>query len=321
MKYRAALKSLLAVICALAFSSEAIADPPQPAAAMGYTINSFSSTFTTSTVDLGATKQPGFQWYNWDLYGYHTDPSFVQINSDGSLTLLGNINGSIVSAVRVPGAPNNFVGTSIGGGAYVEAELKFDPRQVAAAGTGPKADWPAFWALPIEGNFIPDGNQWIGQPPGYKHNIEVDVLEFMRLAPGTPPNAYSASMHDWYGIYKTTCAPAGFCQGGMPYKTGLRIVPVGTDFTQYHRYGFAWRPATPTTPGYAKFFFDRNQVGPTTQWTLLGDQPPPPVNQPWEWGIIDREHLWLILSTGLNQPVTIRHVDVWQASTASNIVN
>jgi hypothetical protein len=80
-------------------------------------------------------------------------------------------------------------------------------------------------------------------------------------------------------------------------------------------------PATPTTPGYAKFYFDRAQVGPTTQWTLLGDQPPPPVNQPWEWGIIDREHLWLILSTGLGQPVTVRRVDVWQASTANNIVN
>jgi len=102
---------------------------------------------------------------------------------------------------------------------------------------------------------------------------------------------------------------------------GTKKAPPNTDLRQYHRYGFLWVPASARGPGYAKFYFDRSQMGPTQEWQLLKDQPPPPTNQSWAFGIIDRQHLFLILSTGAGQPMTVRSVDVWQASAAGNLTH
>jgi hypothetical protein len=74
--------------------------------------------------------------------------------------------------------------------------------------------------------------------------------------------------------------------------------------------------------GYAQFYFDGVPVGYTYQWQLLpADATPPPINKPWEFGIIDQEHLYIILGTSPGQPMTVLSVDVWQASTSANLVN
>jgi len=290
---------------------------PAAAAQVGYTIHTFSSTFTAATVDRAGTQSRGFQWYNWNLFGTHSDPSAVVINSDGSVTLNGDTTGAggeLVTAVQHDSA-EPFVGSSFGGGAYIEATFKWQPLRGSSAKL---ATWPAFWAMGIEGHMAPYSSQWPGQAPGYIHNIEADFFEALPVDAGT--NTYGGSMHDWYGIYAQTCAPQE-CEVKMPFLTGQRVVPEDTDFTQYHRYGFLWVPATRETKGYAQFFFDGVQLGYSFKWEMLGDQPPPPTNQPWAFGVLDQQHLFFILGTGQGQPMTVQSVDVWQAGTSANITN
>jgi len=298
------------------FSVRSHADaPPAPpmARAVGYTLSTFASDFTPATVDTKVTKAPGFKWYNWDLFGKQSDPDAVQLNPDGSATFTGE-RAQLLSAVHI-GKTGDFVGTSFGGGAYIEAEMKLG---VATPDPGAKS-WPAFWALQMEGNVIPNASQWEGQEPGYIHSIEVDFFEYQHR-PGIenlPATTYGSALHDWYGVYNKTCGH-GLCGVGTPYGIGQKHAPPGTDMLQYHRYGFLWVPATERSKGYAKYFFDGAQIGATQEWTMLKDQPPPPTNQPWLFGIMDRQHLFLIINTGAGQPFYVRSVNVWQASTANN---
>jgi hypothetical protein len=60
-------------------------------------------------------------------------------------------------------------------------------------------------------------------------------------------------------------------------------------------------------------------MGADRRWTKFDNQPPPPTNQPWAFGRLDQEHLVLILGTGPNEPMTIRSVNVWQASDSNNL--
>lgn len=313
-----ALTAATVLINSIAAPSATAGPVPAPAAQAGYNLNSFSSDFTKSSFDVDDSKNRGFSWYFWDLFGYQADPKGVQLNPDGSVTLDGDSSGAsgqIVSAVQYR-ATNSFVGTAFGGGAYIEAELKFDPQAVNKAAN--KHFWPAFWGLPMEGNLIAGAAQWKGQPNGYMHAVETD---FMEAFPNQPaPNRYGGSMHDWYGIMNETCGH-GLCQVGMPYSMGMRVTPIGTDFTQFHRYGFLWIPATAQARGYAKFYFDGEQVGAPQEWDKFQDQAPDPVNKPWAFGVLDQQHMFLILGTGKNQPMTVRSVNVWQSSTSENRVN
>ena len=306
---------MILTVAAVSFPVLAYADvAPQAAAAAGYTVNSFSSNFTAKTVDTNATERSGYLWYNWDMFGSRSNTKAVELNADGSVTLHGDhTSAELVTAVQ-DRTTHGFVGSTFGGGAYIEAELKFDPKDVAKS---TESIWPAFWSLHLEGNIIPDADQWKNQPKGYRHSLEADFFEAMRKL---PPYSYGASLHDWFGVYNETCGH-GLCQVGMPSHMGIKTAPTGTDFTQYHRYGFLWVPATKQTHGYAKFYFDDQQVNETQEWTLFEDQSPPPTNQSWAFGVLDQRHLFLILGTGIDQPMTVRSVNVWQANTLSNLYN
>jgi hypothetical protein len=52
-----------------------------------------------------------------------------------------------------------------------------------------------------------------------------------------------------------------FYRVGRPYSDVKTPVPGGTDFMQYHTYGFLWVPATGSSMGYGQFYFGRNPVG------------------------------------------------------------
>jgi len=311
----------LGAVGAINFASTSVcvaAAPPSYAADVGYTVNTFSSTFTASTVDLGNSGRSGYSWYPWNLFGSRTNTSAIELNPDGSVTLAGDTTGPDGELTTATAAPNaaGFVGTAFGGGAYIEAVLRFNPADVARANS---KGWPAFWSLPLEGSILQGANQWPGQVAGYLHGIEADFFEYLLLPYGGPPNAYGASLHDWYGVYDVTCR--ALCQQAMPARVGKRTAPMATEFTQYHRYGFLWVPATVTTPGYARFYFDGQSIGPDQRWTKYLDQPPPPTNQPWAFGIIDKQHLMLILGTGVGEPMTVQSVNVWQASATPNLHN
>jgi hypothetical protein len=315
---RAAFATSIVVVMGWSFSaSVTAAQAPAGAASAGYTENTFSSDFSSTTVDLENSAKPGFSWYPWNLFGRHTNLSAITLNSDGSVTLAGDTTGPNGELVTSAGADNSskFVGTAFGGGAYIEAELKFNPDDVASAGT---KGWPSFWSLEISGSVLKSQSQWPGQPSGYQHSVEVDFFEYLYLPYNVPRNIYGAGMHEWYGIQHVTCG-RGLCAQHMPGNEPKRPTPERTDFTQYHRFGFLWVPATDNKSGYARYYFDGKTVGQDRTWTKYADQPPPPTNQSWAFGRLDQQHQVLILGTGINEPMTVRSVNVWQASDENNM--
>lgn len=286
--------------------------PPQ-SAAVGYKTNTFSSEFTKSTVDVGNTRRSGFKWYLWQFFGNRpTNVRTLRFNGDGSITLLGDNNSKGGNLATVAPAKNasKFIGVAFGGGAYFEAVFKFDPDTVVLS-----KSWPAFWSAALEHLVSLDSVQWRGQAQGYEHFIEPDFFEYDIPGGG---NYYGGAIHDWYGIWNKTCK--GYCGALAPnYK---RQVPSSTDFMRYHRYGLLWVPATDTTAGYAEYYFDNQRVGQRTSWSKFRDQAPPTALrslQPWSFGVMDRQHLVVILGTGVDEPMTVQSVNVWQASAARNL--
>jgi hypothetical protein len=298
----------------IAISKNNFSHLPSQALAVGYNLKTFSTNFSLNNVDLNNTSRSGTNWYSWRFFGHRFSNTsrIIKINNDASVTLLGDNN--IYSASIATATPTNssekFLGTAFGGGAYFEALLKFDSNG------HDKRNWPAFWSMAIEHMASLSSAQWPGQPKGYEHFIEADFFEY-DVGGG---NFFGGAIHDWYGIWNKTC-PEGYCKASLPYSVVKRQVPKNTDFNQYHRYGFLWVPATDKTVGYAEYYFDGQKVGERTSWSKYTNQSPPPGSKPWTFGIIDNNHLVIVLGTGFKQPMTVKSVSVWQASIKQNLIH
>ncbi len=295
-------------------TSPASSDAPPQAAAVRYTVRTFLSTFDENQVDIAGTSKSGFKWYPYQFFGSRTKLSGLSLNPDGSITLLGDTtgpNGALATAAPT-GTPGGFVGVAFGGGGYFEATFKFDPQDVI------KHDfdgWPSWWSMAIEHMVNLDGRQWPGQQAGYEHFIEADFFEYdaKDYVKDGKLNNFGGALHDWFGL-----PTAQYNDASLPFRLIVREVPANTDFTQYHRYGFLWVPATAARDGYAEHYFDGRRVGRRIAWRPYNNQAPPP-RPPWMFSVIDRNHLVLILGTGVNQPMTVQSVEVWQASGARNM--
>ena len=289
-------------------------DVPPQATAVHYTVRTFSSSFSVNQVDITNTSKSGFKWYPYQFFGAHTKLSSIDLNSDGSVTLLGDTtgpNGELATASWT-GTPGGFVGTAFGGGGYFEATFKFDPKDVIKNNFN---GWPSWWSMGIEHMVNLDTRQWPGQEKDYEHFIEADFFEYdLRDYAGRGKmNYFGGALHDWFGLPGDR-----YSLVTLPNSLVVREVPAKTDFTQYHRYGFLWVPATSTRDGYAEHYFDGRRVGRRVAWRQYTNQAPPP-RPPWMFSIIDHNHLVLILGTGLNEPMTVLSVNVWQASDAHNM--
>jgi hypothetical protein len=298
--------------------------PPQASAA-GYDHNTFNSNFRND-LDLKDSRSSEHKWYLAKWFGWRkTEPTELHSDSEGALTLTSGgdtSNYTIGSAADIKGTgSDNWIGTAFGGGGYFEAEFKFDPKLAMLPGA---VGFPAWWLDPVEHTRSgPIKTQWRGQPQGYEHFVEVDILEYNQWK-HSPPNVYSGAVHEWYGLYKKTC-PQSFCQvtnydHSSKFEGYQIATPVGTDFRQYHKYGILWVPATEHTEGYLQYYFDGKPTGDRLSWTQFKDEPPPPSKTtPWAFGVLDRQHFVLILGTGNNQPMTVKSVNVWQKSERENI--
>ena len=315
--HRLLLRGIAPIVLTLSLPLTAFSAPPAEAIQHGYTVNTFSSNFTARTVDMNQTLNRGYKWYIADLYSRKANPVDIKINTDGTVTLLGDQTGAVGSLMSV--APyrgtNSFVGTAFGGGMYVEAVFSYDPAQVTATHTGARYPYPSFWSLPMEGNIILGADQWLGQAAGYVHNVEMDFFEADRP---DNPKIYGVSLHDWWGIRNVTCP--GFCKLS-PNPPGVKAPPTGTDFKQFHTYGLLWVAATATTPGSIAAYFDGQPTGYTVSWSQYTKQPPTPVGQPWAFGKLDQQHMFFILGTGVGETYTVKSVNVWQKNTSGNMSN
>jgi len=243
--------------------------------------------------------------------------SLTTFNQDGSATIAALGSGwwaygyFLTSAGASRGGPG-FRGTAFGGGGYFEATFAFNSALVNTAN-----GWPAWWSEGLE-HMISKGDNWTGQRPNYEHFIEPDFFEYDTGS----GKAYGGNMHDWYGVFNSTCAGNSYCGYQLPYSTVVRNVPSNTDFTQYHRYGFLWKPATATTKGALSYYFDGVQVGATTTYSKFTNQPPAPnASTPWSFGVIDQDHLVLIIGTAPPVPMKIKSIQVWQPSSVNNLHN
>jgi hypothetical protein len=289
-------------------------DIPRQAVAAHYTVRTFTSTFSANQVDITNTLRSGFKWYPYHFFGPGTKLSSIGLNSDGSVTLLGDIsgpNGELATASST-GTPGGFVGTAFGGGGYFEATFKFDPKDVIKNSFN---GWPSWWSMGIEHMANLDTQQWPEQQKGYEHFIEADFFEYdLKDYVGKGKlNYFGGALHDWFGL-----SGDRYSHVTLPNSLIVREVPTNTDFTQYHKYGFLWAPATSTRDGYAEHYFDGRRVGRRIAWRQYTNQSPPP-KPPWMFSIIDQNHLVLILGTGLNEPMTVSSVNVWQASDDYNM--
>ena len=107
------------LVLAAALPLTALAAPPPVAAAQGFNDNTFSSNFTAQTVDMNRTQNRGFKWYMFNLFSKKASATGVELNSDGSVTLVGDNTGAggQLMSVNPYYGTNTWTGTAFGGGA------------------------------------------------------------------------------------------------------------------------------------------------------------------------------------------------------------
>jgi len=286
---------------------------PAQAISAGYNLNTFStdSNFNPTTVDIANTQKSGYKWYQFDCYGYPASFANDATNTDGSMTVGGNstnFGSNMVSATCKSGSPG-YVGTAFGGGAYIQMTAKYNPVTESSTYIGDNG-WPALWTYALEQMVPLPGEQWPGQATGYLHYFEGDLMENFLSNYGVPLNQFTATNHDWY----STNPPNTNIQ-----NQAFITVP---NFNTYHTYGMLWIPATATASGTISYYLDGTNIGTTHYSKLSATQTPPPSDKkPWEYAIIDNDHLTLQIGSDNAVPLTVQSVDVWQASAANNLVN
>ena len=312
-------------------------DPTNPASS-GYSLV-FTDDFTNSqTIDLNATGNAGFNWYLTKFFGYGTEAaSTIALTPDGLvLTPSNDVGGNWNIATAAPASnTQGYVGNVFGGGAYFEAKIKFDPTTVNFS-----QGFPAFWGFSIEHAANMGADHPAGTPAGFQHFIEDDFFEFdIHDNNGVAsPTAYGAALHDWYGIFSSTCQE-GY-RAGLPGFCDVTNNGVGTnynnfvstnrnnatiDWTQWHIIGQLWVPGERQHPlGYVQNFIDGQPAyayGGTGKFTPLSKTGwvdifavpyMDPFNRPTAFSVLDSDHLMIILGTGPGQPFTVGYVKVWQ---------
>lgn len=268
---------------------------PTPAAAAGYSVQTFGP-----DLELGAT------WFNNNFYRPPVAGQSIQ-NGDGTVLLpIGGNGYGICSAQLLDAKSGRWQGTAFGGGFFIEAVLSWPTVTIPQ-----NLPWPAFWANPIEGlstvNASVSGVQWPKQAWGYEHSVEIDVME----QDWKNATQYGTGMHDWYGA-------TGAVQQVQTAQPVTLIAP--QTFDKPNRYGFLTIPATATSPGIARWFFNGVQTGTDQTWALYDSTlAPPPVLGTSAFSVLDSLHYALMLQTCNGCPLTVHQVSVWQASVAGNI--
>lgn len=247
---------------------------PPMAAAVGFNTRTFGPNITI-----------GSNWFYFDLYGGGTTyPGSVTQLANGAVRCNGNgpngWNGHLASA-RYAANSKGWSGVSFGGGAYFEALLRWDNDYQQVGG------WPAWWAN--EGSSEGYGTRTTG---GQKDAIEMDFMEFWRN------DNYGAAIWHWNAWGDTV--------DGVSYDTP-------GDHANPHLYGFLWVPSTPSAGGYARAYYDRQQI---KQWTwprYTGN------DQNSNISVMDVTHQILLLGTSAANPMTVYSAEVWQANTNNNL--
>ena len=254
------------------------------AAALGYTVNTFHTGLWNPTkatdfprvrrqrgadagpwnaaqaIDWQNTGALGFQWYvNQPFGGKPTPADRLTVNRDGSLTIR---QGTINSFSASTGARHGICRRP-----YFEATLSFDAKVTAAK----EKAWPAWWAMSLEHFLNLPGEHWVDSPP--MSSISRRWISSNPTPAWAGPNTFGGATHDWGGVWgKDTNWQYDFQNSNFVIHLSPNI-----DFSLPHRYGYLWLPATPTSAGYAHYYFDGLPTADKITWSYYNpDNPPSP---------------------------------------------
>jgi hypothetical protein len=343
-------------------SSSSSADVPAAAAAVGYNTLTFnSSTIGTTTGTWqrhnmeGCDTAPQAYSQNADgsiaLSGYGNTCAGANLATATHVATATNWAGIAFGGGGYFEATMSFTGQ--GNGPYANGGPAFWAEDIEHFSGGPyMVGWPSIanpwnsgtsYALNAIVSF--NNQMWISNvadnrgnaPPSgtghansswrlYNNFFEVDFMEY-----DVNQYSYQNGIGNWWGNSEAGLYPGTGGGTHNPYEavggaTGSVLVPNGTDFAQYHKYGCLWVPATPSTQGYLKFYFDGVQTGQTFYWDYYDPNDAttypaaPPVNGSTAMSGMDWRHLFLMIGTGTTQPTTVKGVTVWQASNANNLI-
>ena len=265
---------------------------PAPALSVGYTTETFNSTTWGTTI---GTLQ------SWNFFGNTVPAGGIVQNGNDSLTLTGNSGntyGATVSTAAYNAMnPQHWQGIAFGGGAYIQVTFSY-------AGTQ-SGDLMAMWLLDIlsTSEYTPEVQGYLG--------IEVDGPEFDVSGSATQ---YGISCHNYYynSGAKGTANP-GVLTSGSPITIG------SGSLSGSNTYGTLWVPATSSTKGYLKWFFNNHQVGPTVSWNQYDSgQGFPPTGSNICNALDNLRVIPMIGTSSTLTPMTITGVQVWQGPGANN---
>ncbi|WP_363349453.1 hypothetical protein [Methylocystis echinoides] len=288
-------------------------DPNDPSAS-GYRKVFEDDFIDNAGIDLNRTGKPGYRWYLTKfIKGHVPTPPESLVVKDGVLTLTptDSTNWSLASA----GPSQNgtgYVGQAFGGGFFVEARISFSPNLSNA-----ERGWPAFWSIAIEKLTLNGADHWEDQEPEFEHFAEDDLFEY-NISAWAGPNSFTSTMLDWYGKWRKTCSE-GFCRignFGKPSRFDNHVVHIRevVNWREFHRIAQLWIPATsePNSKGYIQNYFDGLPTRSRVSWSKYQEGTPPPPTGDAIFSIIDRQHLVIIIGSGMDQPLRVDWVRVWQ---------
>ena len=101
----------------------------------------------------------------------------------------------------------------------------------------------------------------------------------------------------------------------------INVIMGSNTFANQNNFGMLWIPATATTAGSITWYF--NDVATVTQSynqysAML--QPPPVLNTS-AFSVLDTRHIAVSFATSTTYPMTVSSLNVWQASSANNLVH
>lgn len=303
------LRSTSGAIAQLA--SSLLSAPPQ-AAAVGY-----------NTLTFGPNVTLGQNWFVPNFAALGT-PGPSSQNADGSVALSGEVTGSGADIATMFLLPGNIPkGTAFGGGAYMEILAAFNP---AIYGTPASLPMPAFWAEPTS-LLIGPPTQWPGQVAGYDEWVELDIAQY---AHDSLQGYIATSTAHWAG--PGAHPPVVTNYGGASAQTGLRTGPnrdgVFTTLSRPNRYGCLWVTAAAdgSRQGYLQNYLNGVLTSAISSpvpivWNLYNPAlAPPPVIGSTQGALLDQQQMVLLAGTSIQCPMTVYGVQVWQASSAGNLV-
>jgi hypothetical protein len=294
--------------------------PPAPAQHAGYLVRTYGPNPTLVTSTSSAANTAGL--FAWGFAGQALGGS-ASPNSDGSISIIGGnagTNAQVASATS-GAAAGSFNGIAFGGGGYFEAVLKFYGWQHQSENPNSQSGgWPAFWGMAVEHLARNGAAQVPRQTAGFENFIEMDFMEYNIENTQSNDTVYSGSLINWYGVWGQSCSSSGprYCNIMNSYASKIRQLPAAVNFSDYHAYGALWIPATDSSDGSIRWYFDGVQIGQTVTWVKLTN---PSAMPPSPFAIGDLQHLAIMLGTGSQYPMTVSSVSVWQKSTANNLVH